>query len=97
METSFKGSLDTPEIEETETAEMNSSMYDDLTQCVTLGYVNLTKTLIEKLKVDPNMNAHDGRIGKEGSRNVRKATWKSTLLHITCSNGRVEVLSYLLR
>ena len=68
-----------------------------LTQCVTLGYVNLTKTLIEKLKVDPNMNAHDGRIGKEGSRNVRKATWKSTLLHITCSNGRVEVLSYLLR
>ncbi|GMH87833.1 hypothetical protein TrVE_jg6813 [Triparma verrucosa] len=77
-------------------SDLKMSMYDCLIKCVTLGYLNLVKALIEVIGVNPNLNAHDGRIGKEGSRNVRKASWKSTPLHIACSNGRPEVLKYLL-
>jgi len=46
--------------------------------------------------VDPNQNAHAGRIGKTSSRSERKATWQQTPLHIASTLGSHAVLAALL-
>jgi hypothetical protein len=82
------------------TAEMTKSpserLFAALVAAISSSQSSVAAALLEVMNVDPNLNAHDGRIGKVSDRRERKAQWSQTPLHLAAMRADLRVLAALL-
>ncbi|GKY92879.1 hypothetical protein MPSEU_000257100 [Mayamaea pseudoterrestris] len=61
-------------------------LYGALFESATQGYTNIGLALLD-VGADPSLGAHGGRLGKVGSRLMRKQVFRSSPMHLACVRG----------
>ncbi|GMI41660.1 hypothetical protein TrCOL_g12791 [Triparma columacea] len=74
----------------------HGELYGALMKAITAGWTEVALSILNCTPLQPKLFTHNGRMGKEGSRLVRKAKWTSTPLHLACKSGLPSVVLCLL-